>query len=467
MKFKGPIHFIGIGGAGMAGIAELLHRLGYTVTGSDLNANKMTDKLEALNITVHYHQSAAHCNHAQTVVYSSAIADDNPELVAAYEQDKLVLHRAQMLALIMNAYFGIVVTGTHGKTSTSGLISSLLLNAGLDPSFIIGGYMQEVGSHAHLGHSQYMVCEADESDASFLNFSPDIAVITNIDYDHMLTYGHDLNNYKKALLTFVSQMPDDGLVILCMDDPHCRELIPDISRPVLTYGFHEKADLKGVNCHQQELVNTVDIQWQNNADSHSVQLSLPGRHNAQNAMAAVAVSRQLNVSWPAIQKAMLHFGGLGRRFEYRGDIKLGNGHKAPLYDDYAHHPGEIKALVDSARTVWPQKRLLAIFQPHRHTRTQHLWQQFIECLSVLDVDALAVMDIYSAGEPPRPGINSARLVESLNRRTNNVAYVQNIAELSQWLEQNTDSNDVVLAVGAGDINTVMLDFINDDQAKKV
>jgi UDP-N-acetylmuramate--alanine ligase len=440
------IHFVGIGGVGMSGIAEVLANLGYEVSGSDLAESATTKRLAAMGVKVRLKHEAAHMEGADVVVVSSAVRPDNPEVVAARAKRIPVVPRAQMLAELMRLKQGIAIAGTHGKTTTTSLVASVLAEGGLDPTFVIGGRLNAAGSNARLGAGDFIVVEADESDASFLHLQPVIAVVTNIDADHMDTYQHDFPRLQQAFIQFLHNMPFYGSAVLCVDDRHVREILPFVSRPQLTYGTSEDAMVRAVN-----IVPGPQSKFEVLRPGRSaLQLTLnhPGRHNVLNALAAVAVATELRVKDDAIQRAFAGFTGVGRRFQRYGDIAVQGGHFA-LVDDYGHHPAEIEATLEAARAAYPGRRIVLAFQPHRYTRTRDLFEGFVRVLA--EADALLLAEVYPAGEVPIPGADGRALVAALNGKA---AYVESIGDMPEAIRKAARAGDVVITMGAGSIGTI-------------
>src|SRR5512139_671851 len=390
------IHFVGIGGAGMAGIAEVLLNLGYNVSGTDVKLTSVTERLRSLGARVHEGHAGEHLGAADVVVVSSAVAPDNPEILAAHARRVPVVRRAEMLAELMRFRFGIAVAGTHGKTTTTSLVASILTEAGLDPTFVIGGRLNSAGSSARLGQGEYLVAEADESDASFLYLQPMMAIVTNVDADHMATYGGDFDRLRRTFVEFLHHLPFYGLAVLCVDDPEVRGLLPEVTRPVLRYGTSDDADWRAIDIRREGL-QTHFAAMARDGLRIDVTLNLPGRHNVLNALAAIAVARELGVEAPAIQRALHGFQGIGRRFQVAGRCQRPDG-EILLVDDYGHHPREIAATIDALRDGWPERRLVLAFQPHRYTRTRDLLDDFAQVLSRADV--LVLCEVYPAGETP-------------------------------------------------------------------
>ncbi len=444
------IHFVGIGGAGMGGIAEVLLNLGYGVSGSDLRENAVTRRLAAGGARVFQGHAAEHVAGADVVVTSTAVAADNPEVVAARAARIPVVPRAEMLAELMRFRFGIAVAGTHGKTTTTSLTASLLAEGGLDPTFVIGGLLNSAGSNARLGEGRYLVAEADESDASFLYLAPMMAVVTNIDADHMATYGGDFERLKQAFVEFLHHLPFYGLAVLCIDDPVIRELLPTLSKPVLTYGFaSEDADVRGLDLRQEGPHTHFRVARQGVEDTLEITLNMPGAHNALNALAAIAVASELGVDDAAMQKALHDFQGIGRRFQVYGELATPAG-SVLLVDDYGHHPREVDATIAAAREAWPGRRLVLAFQPHRYSRTRDLFEDFAQVLSRVDV--LLLLEVYAAGEQPQGGDDSRALARAIRLRGQvDPLFVEGVEALPATLRGVLRDGDVLLTLGAGSI----------------
>lgn len=449
------IHFVGIGGAGMCGIAEVLLNEGYRITGSDLSENKAVQRLQLLGVPVAIGHRVENIQHADVVVRSTAIDQDNPEIIAARAQMIPVIPRAAMLAELMRFRHGIAIAGTHGKTTTTSLVSSLLAEGGLDPSFVIGGKLNSCGSNAQLGKSGYFVAEADESDASFLFLKPMMAVVTNIDADHMTTYGDDFDKLRNTFLEFLHHLPFYGLAVVCIDDKEIRRILPAIERPTLTYGFNEGAHYRAVNWNQNELLSEFTVERPSPYPPLNIQFRWPGRHNVLNALAAIAIATELHVSDEAIVKGLLTFQGVGRRFQILGERQFKQG-SALVIDDYGHHPREIKATIDAFRSVWPDKRLLHVFQPHRYTRTQSLFVDFVDVLSLSD--ELLLLDIYSAGEPAISGVSSELLVNQINLSLHKATLITE-QNFEAHLDKLVRDGDVILMQGAGSIGQLAVNLM--------
>ena len=456
------VHFVGIGGSGMSGIAEVLLNLGYTVSGSDLSSNVASQRLAGLGATITLGHDKKNIQGADAIVTSTAVKSDNPEVIAARTAHIPVVPRAMMLAELMRLKSGIAIAGTHGKTTTTSLVASVLAQGGLDPTFVIGGLLNSAGANAKLGRGDFIVVEADESDASFLNLSPVISVITNIDQDHMETYGHDFAKLKQAFVEFTQRLPFYGVAVLCLDDVNVREIMPFISKPIVTYGFHAEAEVRAVDAVAIGGKMQFAVKQKDYPDLQ-ISLNQPGMHNVQNACAAVAIGRELGVSNHHIQKALSEFNGVGRRFTRYGELALPAiesetadarpaGHFA-LVDDYGHHPVEMAATLAAARGAYPDRRLVLAFQPHRYTRTRDLFEDFVRVMSFADVVVLT--EVYAAGEAPivaADGRSLARALRVLGKV--DPVFVEDIAEFPATLLAILRDGDVVINMGAGSINTV-------------
>lgn len=443
------IHFVGIGGTGMSGIAEVLINLGYQVSGSDLQMNANARRLAGLGAVVHSGHQPGNVEGAEVVVISSAVGQTNPEVEAARQHKIPVVSRAEMLAELMRFRFGIAVAGTHGKTTTTSLTASVLAEAGFDPTFVIGGRLNSVGANAQLGKGDYLVAEADESDASFLHLQPMIAIVTNIDEDHMETYGGDFQRLKDTFSEFLRHLPFYGLAMICLDDPGVRDILPAINKPVRTYGFDADADVRAVDIVRQGMNSRFTVVRAGHPGSLEVVLNLPGRHNILNALAVIGVATELGISDAHIQRALAGFKGIGRRFQLNGELTLG-GQPLTFVDDYGHHPREVAATLDSARQVWPDRRLVVVFQPHRYTRTRDLFEDFVQVLS--KVDRLVLLEVYSAGEAPLAGADGRSLSRAIRLRGQvDPIFVAKVDELTEVLPAILEPGDVVLTLGAGNI----------------
>ena len=446
------IHFVGIGGAGMSGIAEVMLNLGYEVTGSDQRESGVTQRLSQLGAKILPGHSQAHVAGCDAVVISSAVQADNPEVLAARAQRIPVVPRAEMLAEIMRFQYGIAVAGTHGKTTTTSLVASLLAEAGLDPTFVIGGRLNSAGANARLGEGDYLVAEADESDASFLYLQPILAVVTNIDADHMTTYGGDFNRLRQTFLEFLHHLPFYGLAVLCIDDPEVRGLLPKVTRRTRTYGFREEADVRAVDVQQTGLTTRFSVIADGMPEPLPVTLNMPGRHNVLNALAAVTVALELNVDGASMQRALTQFQGIGRRFQTQGDCRIDK-RTVMLVDDYAHHPSEIAATLQAVRDGWPDRRLVVVFQPHRYTRTQEQFDDFVQVLS--QADLLLLTEVYAAGETPLPGAEGRDLSRAIRARGQvDPVFVDPLDGLLEVLQGVLQDGDILLTLGAGSIGAV-------------
>lgn len=451
------VHLVGIGGAGMGGIAEVLLNLGYSVTGSDPGNNAVITRLKGLGIPINVNHAAENVTDADVVVVSSAIAKDNIELITARERRIPIVQRASMLAELMRFKHGIAIGGTHGKTTTTSLVASVFAEGGLDPTFVIGGRLNSLGTNAKLGEGPYFVAEADESDASFLHLTPMIAVVTNVDRDHLETYQNDFNVLKKTYVQFLHRLPFYGLAVLCLDDKEVQSLIPEIERPVLTYGFSQEADFRAIN-FSQKINKTMFEALRPGKPPLPITLNLPGKHNVLNALAAITVATEEGISDEAIQKALANFQGVGRRFQVLGEF-LPNNKRVLMIDDYGHHPKEIEVVLEAIRVGWPKNRLVMVYQPHRYTRTKALFEDFASVLSTVDV--LILLDIYSAGETPIPGAESRLLSGSIRSRGRvDPIFVPDKAHLTESLLGILQDNDVLLMQGAGDIGSLANDLAN-------
>ena len=446
------IHFVGIGGAGMSGIAEVLVNLGYQVSGSDLAKNAVTDRLAALGASIAIGHDAGNIEGANAVVVSTAVRSDNPEVLAARHRRIPIVPRAVMLAELMRLKQGIAIAGTHGKTTTTSLVASVLAAGGLDPTFVIGGRLISAGANARLGTGDFIVAEADESDASFLNLFPVIEVITNIDADHMDTYGHDFARLKQAFIEFTHRLPFYGIAVLCVDDPSVREILPFVSKPIIRYGFASDAQVRAVNVFARGgKMHFTAIR--EDAAPLDVVLNMPGTHNVQNALAAIAIATELEVADADIQRALADFNGVGRRFQRYGDVAVTGGGTYTLIDDYGHHPVEMAATVAAARGAFPGRRLVLAFQPHRFTRTRDCFEDFVRVLST--VDALVLTEVYAAGEAPIVAADGRALARAI-RVAGKVepVFVETVDEVPGALAAVVRDGDVVITMGAGSIGVV-------------
>jgi UDP-N-acetylmuramate--alanine ligase len=441
------IHCVGIGGSGMGGIAEVLHQLGYQVSGSDLQDSAVTRRLGGLGIRISPTHAAGHVSDADVLVVSSAIDPGNPEVAAARARGIPIVRRAEMLAELMRFRFGIAVAGTHGKTTTTSLIASILGEAGLDPTFVIGGRLNSTASHSNLGQGDYLVAEADESDASFLHLQPMISVVTNIDADHLGTYEGDFTRLRDTFLEFLHHLPFYGLAVLCADDPELRSLLERLERPRITYGIEQAADVRATSVIQKGIQTHFDLHLPG-CEPLPVTLNLPGRHNVLNSLAAAAVAHELEVSPEALQRALQGFQGIGRRFQVQ-ECRFADG-TLTLVDDYGHHPREIAATLQAARAAWPGRRVVLVFQPHRFTRTRDLFEDFAEVLS--SPDGLVLLDVYRAGETPIPSADGRSLARAIRLRGRvEPVFVDSVDAVPAVLAGLVTPGDVVITQGAGDI----------------
>ncbi len=455
------IHFVGIGGSGMNGIAEVMLNLGFKVSGSDIADSTVIMRLRDLGAQITQGHDAKNLRDADAVVTSTAVKADNPEVVAAREQHIPIVPRAVMLAELMRLRQGIAIAGTHGKTTTTSLVTSVLAKGGFDPTFVIGGRLNSSGANARLGTGEYIVAEADESDASFLHLTPIIAAVTNIDADHMETYGHDFNKLKQAFIDFIERLPFYGRAMLCSDDPNVRDILPRISKPVTTYGLGEDAHIRAVNVRHESGKMRFTAQCRHDEKclfegkplDLDITLNLAGEHNVLNALAAIAIGLEVGVAPQAIADALAEFQGVGRRMQRYGEVVLPAGGSFTLIDDYGHHPVEMKATIAAVRGAFPGKRLLLAFQPHRYTRTRDLFEDFVKVLS--GVDALALADIYAAGEAPIVAADGRALMHALRvSGQTNAVFVEDINDMPQTIMQMAKDGDVVLTMGAGSIGGV-------------
>jgi UDP-N-acetylmuramate--alanine ligase len=447
------IHFVGIGGSGMCGIAEVLLNQGYEISGSDISANASVKRLTNAGVIVFIGHSEANIDGADVIVKSSAVTVENPEIASARERGIPVVRRAEMLAELMRYRHGIAIAGTHGKTTTTSLITAILAEAGRDPTFVVGGRVNSVGTNAKLGGSRYLVAEADESDASFLHLQPMVSVVTNIEADHMETYGFDFEIMKKTYIEFLHNLPFYGLAVMCIDDEVIRGLLVDVARPLLTYGFSDDAAYRISNLRAEKRKCHFVIDRPDGLSSLNISLNIPGRHNALNAAAAIAVASDEGISDQAIIDGLYKFGGVGRRFEVIGDYPVEGGN-AMLVDDYGHHPTEVKATIQAVRDGWPEKRLVMVFQPHRYTRTRDLYEDFVQVLS--EVDVLLVLDVYAAGEDAIPGAGSKNICGSIRQRGGiDPIYVEFIEEIPQLLGELVRGDDLVMTQGAGSVSKLV------------
>ncbi len=447
------IHFVGVGGAGMSGIAEVLLNQGYRISGSDLKPSVTTERLQQLGVEIYIGHDAKHLDCVDVVVCSTAVPKENPEIIGAKNLRIPIVRRAEMLGELMRYRHGIAVAGTHGKTTTTSLIASILAAGGKDPTFVIGGLLNSAGSNARLGESRYLVAEADESDASFMHLQPMVTVVTNIDADHMDTYGGDFGQLKRTFIEFLHNLPFYGLAVVCGDDPVVQEILPAIGRATLTYGFDTANDYYAVDVKQSAKTQTFAAVRPSHDKPLVIQLNLPGRHNVLNALAAIAVATEEGVSDEAIQSGLAEFSGVGRRFQVYGQYSLGEGEPIMLVDDYGHHPREVAATIEAVRSGWSDRRLVMIYQPHRYSRTRDLFEDFVEVLST--VDQLILLEVYSAGEDPIPGANGRTLSRSI--RTRGVVdpiFVEDLESVADTLINILEPGDIVITQGAGNVGTL-------------
>ena len=446
------IHFVGIGGVGMSGIAEVLLHLGFKISGSDLAENAATKRLAKQGAKIYHSHAAAHVEKADVVVTSTAVKMDNPEVLTAREKGTPVVPRAMMLAELMRFKQGIAVAGTHGKTTTTSLIASVLAEGGLDPTYVIGGRLEAAGAHAKLGQGEWLVAEADESDASFLYLMPVLSVVTNIDADHMETYGHDFEKLKQAFVDFIQHLPFYGVAVLCVDDVHVQAIMPHLTKALVTYGTAKNAAIRATKI--KAVAGQMQFQVKRkNGTTLAVILNLPGHHNVLNALAAIAVADELNVADAAILKGLAEFKGVGRRFQRYGEIMLSSGGHFTLVDDYGHHPVEMAATLAAARGAFPKRRLVLAFQPHRYSRTRDLFEDFVKVLS--SVDALILTEVYPAGEAPIVAADGRALARALRVAGKlEPIFVETVAEVPQTIMNLARAGDVVLTMGAGSVGQV-------------
>lgn len=446
------VHFVGIGGAGMSGIADVMNTLGYQVSGSDIACNAVTERLQSLGVKVYHTHSAENISDVDVVVTSTAIDKNNLEVEAAKALRIPVVPRAEMLAELMRFSHGIAVAGTHGKTTTTSLVTSVLAEAGLDPTYVIGGKLNSSATHARLGKGKYLVAEADESDASFLYLQPMIAIVTNVDADHLPTYAGDFSRLKQAFIEFLHHLPFYGLAVVCVDDAEVRSILAEITRPIIRYGIDFEADVRASNVRYQGMQSVFDVLLPEAEASFEVTLNMPGRHNVLNALAAICVAYELGISVQHMQTALSKFEGIGRRMHMYGDINIEHG-TVTLVDDYAHHPTEVAATLRAAKNAWPEKRLVAVFQPHRYTRTRDLFEDFSQVLAECDV--LILTEIYAAGEEPIAGADGRALCAAIRARGKvNPVFIEEVEQLGSDLQSILKDGDLVLTMGAGSIGRV-------------
>lgn len=446
------VHFVGIAGAGMSGIAEVLVNQGFEVSGSDIAENRTSNYLRGLGITVFREHDASQVEGADVLVMSSAVSEDNPEVQAARVLRIPVVPRAEMLAELMRFRRGIAVAGTHGKTTTTSLTTSIMAEAGMDPTFVIGGLLNAWGSNARLGSGKYLVAEADESDGSFLLLQPVVALVTNIDRDHLESYDNSFDNLKKAFLEFLHHLPFYGVAVLCLDDEYVAELLPLVTRAVVTYGLSGEADIRGSDLSQEGRMMHFNVHLPNDSRVHPVSLNLPGEHNVRNALGAIAVAWELGIDVEAVTGSLAEFKGIDRRFAEVGRFDIA-GREVTVIEDYGHHPSELAATMSAARNGWPERRIVTVFQPHRFSRTNDLFDEFSQVLA--DSDVLVLTDIYAAGEKPIDGVDSGALCQSVRARGRvNPVLISNVSDLRSELPLMLEDGDLVLLLGAGNIGHI-------------
>ena len=458
MRRINSVHFVGIGGSGMSGIAEVMLSLGYKVQGSDLNPNKQTERLKSQGARIYIGHASENIKDADAIVVSSAVDNDNPEITYARKQLMPVVSRAEMLAELMRFRYSVAVAGTHGKTTTTSLIASILAEGDLDPTFVIGGRLKSADTNARLGQGEYLVAEADESDGSFIHLKPMLAVVTNIDADHMSTYDGDIEKLKRSFIKFLRNLPFYGLSVICIDDPGVNDVIHEIRRSVISYGIHKDSDVRATNIVFNESTTEFDVIKKSSEDILHIKLHLPGLHNVRNALAAIAVADELQVSNEVIIKSLREFEGIDRRFQLIGNIETEVG-TVMLVDDYGHHPTEIEATLAAAKSGWPGKRIVLIFQPHRYSRTQDLMDDFVNILS--EADILILLDVYAAGEEPIPGADGRAIAKAIRARASiEPIFVESFDNLEKILLDLMKDGDLILTMGAGDISNYALGLPN-------
>lgn len=450
------IHFVGIGGAGMCGIAEVLLNQGYRITGSDLKDSPVTQRLRTLGAEVSIGHQEDNISEADVLVVSTAIDESNPEVSAALARRVPIVRRAEMLAELMRFRHGIAVAGTHGKTTTTSLVTSVLAEAKLDPTFVIGGKLNSAGANARLGLSRYLVAEADESDASFLHLQPMVSIVTNIDADHMSTYGGDFEKLKNTFIEFLHNLPFYGLAVVCIDDDNVRSILPGLSRQVTTYGFSEDADYRATDLQQDGIFTSFNVHRPGKDAPLSIRMRMPGKHNVLNALAAIAVAEDEGVDEQSIVRALEKFEGVGRRFQINGTVPLGNG-DVMLVDDYGHHPRELEVTLDAIRKGFPERRLVMVFQPHRYSRTRDLYEDFVRVLS--DADVLLLMEVYPAGEKPIAGADGRSMCGTIRQRGSvDPVFIERDESLKTPLQTMLRPGDLLLTQGAGDIGGIAINI---------
>ena len=446
------IHFVGIGGTGMSGIAEVLSNLGYTVSGSDIKQSVVTKRLEKQGVTIYIGHNKSNVENVDVVVTSTAVDKKNEEVKTAYLNRIPVIPRAEMLAELMRFRFGIAIAGTHGKTTTTSLTASILAEGGLDPTFVIGGRLNSAGTNAKLGLGKYLVAEADESDASFLHLQPMISVVTNIDQDHMETYGGSFQRLKETFLEFLHHLPFYGLAVICIDDAGVQEILSEITKPITTYGVHKEADVRAIDIKQQGLQTYFTVVRKGDYKNLKVTLNMPGWHNMLNALASIGIATHLNIDDHSIIKSLESFQGIGRRFQLNGDIKFNND-LISFVDDYGHHPTEVAATLEALNQAWPDRRKVVVFQPHRYTRTRDLFEDFVDTLSTVDV--LVLLDIYTAGEAEIIGADGKSLSRAIRTRGQvDPIFVKEQNDLATILSSIVQAGDVILTMGAGNVGQI-------------
>ena len=459
------IHCLGIGGIGVSALAEILLKKGYRITGSDISCGKNTERLQRLGAEITFNHEGTTVTKADCAIYSSAIETTNPELIAAKRANIPLLKRGQMLANIMSDYRSIAVAGTHGKTTTSAMLANAFVKANLDPTFMVGGALNDCNTPARVGEGCYFIAEADESDASFLFMKPNIAIVTNVDADHLSTYGSDFNCLKQAYVQFLHQITEKGVAVLCIDDPIIRRLIPTLSQRVVTYGFSPTADYRADNYCQQGIQGYFEACRSGRVAHLSVKLNMPGRHNALNALAVMAVADLVGMNEYALLRSLAEFPGVDRRFAIRGNMIISNRH-ALILEDYGHHPSEIRATLTAARAAWPNRRIVLVFQPHRYTRTRDLMAEFVFVL--MEPDLLVLLEVYSAGESPIPEADGKSLLRAIEQNVlQKPVFVPHLQDLPTTLETVVQSGDIVILQGAGNIGSIVTALVQPHDSKKV
>ncbi|WP_297767131.1 UDP-N-acetylmuramate--L-alanine ligase [uncultured Alcanivorax sp.] len=463
MRRISGIHFVGIGGVGMCGIAEVLANQGYAISGSDIKESAVVERLRGLGVRVEIGHRASNIDGADVVVTSTAVTTENEEVAEAHARRIPVVPRAQMLAELMRFRHGIAVAGTHGKTTTTSMTAAIMAEAGLDPTFVIGGRLNSAGTNARLGQSRYLVAEADESDASFLHLQPMSAIVTNIEADHMHTYGGDFAQLENTFIEFLHNLPFYGVAVMCVDDPVVRKLLPRVNRQVIRYGFSDDADLRAENVQQQGMTTSFRV-IRKEGEPLDVVLHMPGKHNVLNALAAIAVAADEGASDEAIIRGLNNFTGVGRRFDVQGEYHFEGG-SATLVDDYGHHPSEVAVTIDAIRAGWPGRRLAMLFQPHRYTRTQDLYEDFVDVLS--GVDVLLMLEVYGAGEDPIPGADARALCRSIRKRGRvEPVFVDDPAKLAEILATQLQGGDLLVTQGAGNVGAIAKELAEQGGAKR-